>query len=187
VRVCVFCGSSTGRGPAYAQAARDLARLLAEQGVGVVYGGASVGTMGDLADAAVAAGAEVLGVIPQQLVDREIAHPGLTELHVVADMHERKARMAALADGFIALPGGAGTLEELFEVWTWGQLGLHTKPIGLLDVAGYYGRLRSLLEHMVVEEFLRPVSRDMLLVDEDPRSLLARMREYEPPPARSTR
>jgi len=126
VRICVFCGSSPGRGDRYRQAAVGLGRLLGERGIGLVYGGATAGTMGVVADAALQVGGEVFGVIPQALVDREIAHTGLTELHVVKDMHERKAMMAGLADGFIALPGGAGTLEELFEVWTWAQLGLHT-------------------------------------------------------------
>src|SRR5215208_6565109 len=138
MRICVFCGSSPGRGDAYGAAAAGLGRLLAERGIGLVYGGASVGTMGIVADAALAAGGEVVGVIPQALVDREMAHAGLTDLRVVADMHQRKATMADLSDGFVALPGGAGTMEELFEVWTWALLGLHAKPIGLLDVNGFY-------------------------------------------------
>ena len=171
-RICVFCGSSPGRGDTYRDAAARLGRLLAESGIGVVYGGASVGTMGVVADAALGAGGEVVGVIPQALVDREVAHTGLTDLHVVADMHERKALMAELSDGFIALPGGAGTLEELFEVWTWAQLGLHTKPIGLLDVAGFYEPLAVLLDHMVAEGFLAATNRDLVVRDPDPAALL---------------
>jgi uncharacterized protein (TIGR00730 family) len=181
VRICVFCGSSTGRTPAYAEAAAGLGRLLAERGIGLVYGGATVGTMGIIADAVMTAGGEVHGVIPRQLFDREVAHRGLTELYEVADMHERKARMAELADAFIALPGGAGTLEELFEVWTWSQLGLHTKPIGLLDVAGYYQRLQPLLDHMVAEGFLRPEYRDALRIRADAPALLDELLTAVPP------
>ncbi|HEY9293192.1 MAG TPA: TIGR00730 family Rossman fold protein [Microlunatus sp.] len=181
MRICVFCGSSTGRIPAYAEAAAGLGRLLAGRGIGLVYGGATVGTMGILADAALAAGGEVYGVIPQQLVDREIAHRGLTELYEVTDMHERKAKMTELADAFIALPGGAGTLEELFEVWTWSQLGLHSKPIGLLDVAGFYDRMEPLLDHMVAEEFLKPAYREALQIDADPQMLLKRLAAVQAP------
>lgn len=140
-----------------------------------MYGGASVGTMGALADAALAAGGAVHGVIPRQLVDREVGHPGLTQLFEVADMHQRKAKMADLADAFVALPGGAGTLEELFEVWTWSQLGLHTKPVGLLDVQGYYSRLAPMLDHMVDEQFLAREHRDALQTDADPQVLLDRL------------
>lgn len=179
MRICVFCGSSSGRSE-YVEAARHVGTTLAERGIELVYGGAKVGTMGAVADAALAAGGRVIGVIPRGLVDREIAHKGLTELHVVADMHERKAKMAELSDGFVALPGGAGTLEELFEVWTWAQLGLHTKPVGLLDVAGYYGHLTRFVEHMVVEGFLKPPYRDMLLVDPDLLRLLDRFTGYQP-------
>lgn len=181
MRICVFCGSSPGRLPLYAAAATELGQLLADQGIGLVYGGATVGTMGVIADATLAAGGQVYGVIPQQLVDREIAHRGLTELHEVADMHQRKARMAELADAFIALPGGAGTLEELFEVWTWSQLGLHDKPIGLLDVNGYYGQLLPLLDHMVDEGFLRPQYREALQIESDPRRLLELLGEAPTP------
>jgi hypothetical protein len=181
VRVCVFCGSSAGRSERYAAAARSLGRLLAERGIGLVYGGASVGTMGALADATLAAGGEVIGVIPQQLVDWEIAHTGVTDLQVVADMHERKARMADSADGFVALPGGAGTLEEFFEVWTWAQLGLHDKPLGLLDVDGFYRPLLAFIDRMVGEEFLRPDYRDMLVVADDPAVLLDHFVAYRPP------
>jgi uncharacterized protein (TIGR00730 family) len=142
--------------------------------------------MGALADAALAEGGEVVGVIPQSLVEREIAHTGVSELHVVADMHERKATMAELADGFVALPGGAGTLEELFEVWTWAQIGLHAKPIGLLDVGGYYQPLCRMLDHMVAEGFLKPRYRDALIIDADAESLLAACQAYSPPGDRFT-
>jgi uncharacterized protein (TIGR00730 family) len=184
VRICVFSGASRGRSERYAASARALGRVLAERGVGLVYGGASVGTMGVLADAALAAGGEVVGVIPQHLVDHEIAHRGVSDLQVVADMHERKARMAAIADGFIALPGGAGTLEELFEMWTWAQLGLHSKPLGLLDVDGYYQPLLAFIDHMVTEEFMRSAYRDMLMVASDPAVLLDCFTAYEPPPSK---
>jgi uncharacterized protein (TIGR00730 family) len=172
VRVCVFCGSSTGRGSEYAQAAADLGRLLAERGITLVYGGAQVGSMGTLANAAMAAGGEVIGVIPGGLFSREVPHEGVTELHVVADMHERKAKMAELSDAFLALPGGAGTLEELFEVWTWAQIGIHQKPIGLVDTDGFYRPMMRMVDHMVTEGFLRPESRGMLQISEDPAELL---------------
>ena len=175
MRICVFCGSSPGRLPAYTESAATLGRLLAERGIGLVYGGATVGTMGVIANAALAAGGDVYGVIPQQLVEREIAHRGLTELYEVADMHQRKAKMAELADAFIALPGGAGTMEELFEVWTWLQIGIHDKPIGLLDVESYYSRLEALLDHMVEEGFVKPQYRAALQVDADPVRLIDRL------------
>jgi uncharacterized protein (TIGR00730 family) len=151
---------------------------MAKRGNALVYGGASVGTMGVVADAALAAGGEVFGVIPRSLVDREIAHPDLTELHVVESMHDRKALMAELADGFVALPGGAGTLEELFEVWTWALLGLHAKPIALLDVDGYYDPLLAMTRHMVDEGFLGAAHRDMLLVEREAGALLDRLSTY---------
>ncbi len=182
MRVCVFCGSSTGRGSTYVDGARLLGRSLAERGIGLVYGGASVGTMAVVADAALDASGEVWGVIPRALVDREIAHRGLTRLDVVEGMHERKARMAELADGFVALPGGAGTLEELFEVWTWAQLGLHQKPIGVLDLGGYFASLQRLTAHMVEEGFLTAEHRDMMSVDSDVTVLLDRLTSYEAPP-----
>jgi uncharacterized protein (TIGR00730 family) len=172
VRICVFCGSSTGRAERYAESARDLGGLLAKRGIGLVYGGASVGTMGVLADAALQAGGEVIGVIPDALTTRELAHRGLSELHEVPGMHERKAKMAELSDGFLALPGGAGTLEELFEVWTWAQLGIHRKPIGLVDVDGYYQPLIRFVEHMVREEFLTETYHEMITVDADPAALV---------------
>jgi uncharacterized protein (TIGR00730 family) len=184
MRLCVFCGSATGRNGVYRAAAARLGRALAERSVALVYGGASVGIMGALADAALRAGGEVIGVIPSHLVASELAHHGLSELHVVEGMHQRKARMAELADGFVALPGGAGTLEELFEAWTWAQLGLHAKPCGLLDVAAYYQPLRVLVDRMVGEGFLRPAYRDMLLVERSPERLLDLLAGYRPPAAK---
>lgn len=181
MRICVFCGSSPGRGDRYRDAATALGSLLGRSSIGLVFGGGHVGSMGVVADAALAAGGEVIGVIPQQLVDRELAHTGLTTLHVVADMHERKAMMARLSDGFIAMPGGAGTLEELFEVWTWAQLGLHDKPLGLLDVDGFYEPLVVMLDHMVGEGFLAAHHRDMVARESDPAVLLDRLAAYEPP------
>ena len=171
--VCVYCGSSFGTDPAYLQATQALARTLVANGLRVVYGGAAVGLMGALADATLEAGGEVVGVMPQQLVDREIAHQGLTELHVVATMHERKALMAQLSDAFVALPGGIGTLEELIEVFTWSQLGLHSKPLGVLNTAGYYDGLTAFLDHAVAQGFLRPEVRERLLVAPDAEALLA--------------
>ncbi|KAA9158876.1 TIGR00730 family Rossman fold protein [Amycolatopsis acidicola] len=180
-RICVFCGSSAGNDPVYAEQAAVLGKLLAGRGLGLVYGGASIGVMGAVAEAALAAGGEVIGVIPKHLMRAEIAHAGLTELVVTEDMHERKAKMAELSDGFLALPGGAGTLEELAEVWTWAQLGLHAKPIGLVDVAGYYQPLRRFADHMVSEGFLRPQHRDLVLTDSDPAALLDAFADWEPP------
>jgi len=174
-RILVFCGSSPGARPEYVAAAHALGAVLAGRGLGLVYGGASVGVMGAIADAALQDGGEVIGVIPQRLVDREVAHAGLSDLRVVATMHERKALMAQLADGVIALPGGTGTLDELFELFTWSQLGLHHKPIGLLDVAGYWQPLLRFLDHAVSERFLRAEHRDTLLVDTDPEALLNRL------------
>ncbi|MBP2476451.1 uncharacterized protein (TIGR00730 family) [Crossiella equi] len=172
MRVCVYCGSSPGKGGKYVEAARHLGTVLAEQGVELVYGGASVGTMGVVADAALAAGGRVQGVIPQGLWDREIAHQGLTELHLVADMHERKAKMAALSDAFIALPGGLGTFEELFEMWTWAMLGIHAKPLALLDVDGYYTKLNEFLDHARDEQFIQPRFRDLVFTESDPLRVL---------------
>jgi uncharacterized protein (TIGR00730 family) len=180
VRICVYAGSNPGADPAYAEAARELARLLAERGIGIVYGGAKVGLMGIVADAARAAGGEVHGVMPQALIDREIGHDGLTELHVVGSMHERKALMAELSDGFVALPGGAGTLEELIEIYTWSQLGLHDKPMGALNVRGYYDGLAALLDHAVREGFLRPEHRAAMHVEPTPAALLERFDGWRP-------
>ncbi|MBX3024033.1 TIGR00730 family Rossman fold protein [bacterium] len=181
-RVCVFCGSSPGNSPEFARAAERLGRALAEAGIGLVYGGASVGLMGRLADSALAAGGEVVGVIPRALVDREVAHHGLADLRVVGSMHERKALMADLADGFVALPGGLGTLDELFEILTWAQLALHAKPVGLLDVDGYFAPLLAFLDSAVAARFLAPAHRAMLLVADDPAALLTAFRGYTPPP-----
>jgi uncharacterized protein (TIGR00730 family) len=180
-RLCVFSGSSPGAHPEYAQAARELGGALAAEGIALVYGGASVGLMGVVADAALDAGADVVGVIPQALVDREIAHPRVADLRVVGSMHERKALMADLADGFVALPGGMGTLEELFEVYTWTQLGLHSKPLGLLDVRGYYAQLAAFLDHAVEERFLTPEHREMLVVEERADAMIAAFRNWRPP------
>jgi uncharacterized protein (TIGR00730 family) len=180
-RVCVYCGSSPGRDRAYREAAVALVQTLAERGLGVVYGGAHVGLMGVVADEALAAGAEVIGVIPQALVDREIAHPGLADLRIVGSMHERKAQMAELADAFVALPGGLGTLEELFEVATWSQLGLHVKPCGLLNVLGYYDGLAGMLDHAVAERFLRPENRAIIIVEPDPGAMVDALAAWTPP------
>jgi uncharacterized protein (TIGR00730 family) len=177
-RVLVFCGSSPGRLPDYAEATGELGRLLAERDLEIVYGGASVGLMGVLADAALGAGGTVIGVIPSRLVEHEIAHAGLTKLHVVETMHERKALMADLADAVIALPGGSGTLDELFELFTWSQLGLHRKPLGLLDIAGYWQPLLAFLEHAVGERFLRAEHLDALLVEASAPALLNSLAGY---------
>jgi uncharacterized protein (TIGR00730 family) len=179
-RICVFCGASPGARPAYREATEELARLLAEQGIGVVYGGGGVGLMGALADAVLAAGGEITGVIPRPLLEREIAHRGVTDMRVVASMHERKALMAELADAFVALPGGIGTLEELFEVYTWAQLGLHRKPCALLSVEGYYDGVADFLGHAVEERFLREETRELLMVESEPAALLGRLRDFEP-------
>jgi len=175
MRLCVFCGSSSGTRAVYRTAAEAFGALLAQRQIELVYGGACVGLMGALADAVLAGGGRVIGVIPEALTAREVAHRGLTELRVVGSMHERKALMASLSDGFIALPGGIGTLEELFEVWTWSQLGLHAKPCALLDIDGFYSGLSGFLDHVVVEGFLKPKQRQALLVEADADALLERM------------
>ncbi|MDW8283586.1 MAG: TIGR00730 family Rossman fold protein [Myxococcales bacterium] len=175
-RVCVFCGAGNGHRPDYRRAAESTGRLLASCGLGLVYGGGSVGLMGALADAALAAGGEVIGVIPEALATREGVHRGLSELHVVQTMHERKALMAHLADAFVALPGGFGTLDELFEVLTWAQLGLHRKPIGLLNVAGYFAPLCRMIEQATTEGLLQPEHAGLLLVEEEAEVLLERLR-----------
>ena len=180
-RLCVFCGSSAGTDPAFLASARGLGALLARQGITLVYGGGHVGLMGALADAVLGAGGRVVGVIPRALWDREIGHGGLTELHIVETMHERKALMASFADAFVALPGGLGTLEEIFEVWTWGQLGIHKKPCGFLDVNGYYASLFAFLDGAVERGLVRPEHRAMAIVDGDCETLLRRLAEYEPP------
>ncbi len=171
-RVCVFCGSSVGTSPAYAEAATALGALLASRGIGLVYGGGNVGLMGVIADAALAAGGEVIGVIPRALADREVAHTGLADLRVVDSMHTRKAMMAELSDAFIAMPGGVGTFEELFEAVTWTQLGLHRKACGLLNVEGFYSPLVAFIDQAVTEGFIRPVHRTAIVVDDDPARLL---------------
>ena len=180
-RVCVFCGSNPGQDPVYSRAADALGRTLARRGIGLVYGGGSVGLMGIVANGALAGGGEVQGVIPKALARKEIAHEGLTKMHVVPDMHTRKAKMTELADGFIALPGGYGTLEELFEVVTWAQLGLHAKPIALLNAAGYYDGLLNWIDSAVREGFLRPEHRRVILAGTEPDALLDAMARYEPP------
>ncbi|GAA1294270.1 TIGR00730 family Rossman fold protein [Saccharothrix xinjiangensis] len=180
MRVCVYCGSSSASST-YLSAARRVGATLAGRGIEVVYGGGRVGTMGALADGALEAGGRVIGVIPEALVGWEVAHEDLTELHVVAGLHERKAMMAALSDAVVALPGGAGTLDELFESWTWAQLGVHAKPVGVLNVAGFFDPLLAMVEHMQVEGFLKPAYREMLLVDDDLDRLLDRFADYRPP------
>lgn len=181
MNLAIFCGSSAGNHPAYLEAAQQLGQALANADIGLVYGGASVGLMGAVADAAKAHGGKVIGVIPRTLVDREIAHTGLDDLHVVNSMHERKALMAELSDGFIALPGGIGTLEELFEVWTWAQLGHHRKPCALFNANGYYDKLIDFLDHGTREGFLKPMYRDMLIVEQSVECLLEALKEYQPP------
>jgi len=176
MRYCIFCGSNRGASPSYASAIAELARCLAASRIGIVYGGGKVGLMGVLADAALAEGGEVVGVIPRMLVDKEIAHRGLTELRVVGSMHERKALMADLSDAFIAAPGGYGTLDEFCEILTWTQLGLQKKPVGILNVDGYFDRLLALFDHAVTEQFVKPMHRDMIVTDDTPQSLIARMR-----------
>lgn len=178
--LCVFCGSSSGAKPVYGQAAHTLGDTLARAGIDLVYGGAHVGLMGKVANAALAAGGKVTGVMPTALVEKEVAHSGLTEFHQVASMHERKALMADLSDGFIALPGGAGTLEEVFEVWTWAQLGYHEKPVALLNVDGYYGQLLGFFDHVVGEKFLRREHADMVIVETDAARLIEACRAYQP-------
>lgn len=180
-RICVFCGSSAGARCEYRAAAHELAALLVAEGIGLVYGGASIGLMGVVADAVMSNGGEVIGVIPRQLSEWEIAHTGLTELRLVDSMHERKAMMFDLSDGFIALPGGLGTLEELFEILTWLQLGLHVKPAGLINTSGYFRALSKFLDQTVTEGFVLPQHRKLLLVEDDPSVLLAKMRAFRPP------
>ncbi len=181
MRLCVFCGSNPGLEPSYLAMARALGRMLAQEKIALVYGGGAVGLMGAVADAALEGGGEVIGVIPQALMDKEIGHRGLADLRVVGSMHERKALMAELASGFIALPGGLGTFEELFEVWTWAQLGYHRKPCALLNAAGFYDRLISFLDDVVERGFVKPIHRSMLIVEDEPAALIQAIRGYEPP------
>jgi len=178
--VCVFCGSSHGSSPAYEQAAQEMGQAIAKRGWTLVYGGGNVGLMGVVADAALAAGGKVIGVIPEALLARELGHHGVTELRVVNTMHERKAMMADLADAFIALPGGIGTFEEFFEVLTWAQLGIHQKPCGMLNTRGYYQPVLELLSNAVHEGFLRTAHQQMVLTSEEPDELLEKMEAYRP-------
>ena len=182
--ICVYCGSSPGRNPAYSSAAKALAKELYSRDIGLVFGGGAVGVMGVIADAVLEAGGEVIGVIPRALAKKEVAHYGLTELHVVASMHERKAMMAELADGFIAMPGGWGTLEEIFEMLTWAQLGFHEKPCGLLNVEGYYNNLVGFLEHSFEQEFVRDLYRPILMQANEPAALLDQFSTYQAPKVR---
>ncbi|QKI81653.1 TIGR00730 family Rossman fold protein [Kroppenstedtia eburnea] len=179
--ICVFCGSSPGSSPVYMEGAKQLGISLAEAGITLVYGGARVGLMGAVADTVLAHGGKVIGVIPKSLVDREIAHTGLTDLHIVSSMHERKALMSELADGFIALPGGSGTLEEFFEVFTWAQLGHHQKPCGLLNLNGYYTPLLQFIDHTIGEGFMKEDYRAMILSESGPEPLLQRFEQYQAP------
>jgi len=180
-RICVFCGSSPGARPEYLNAAQQLGYTLASKDIGLVYGGARVGLMGKIADAVLEKAGEVIGVIPKGLVEKEVAFTGLADLRVVDSMHERKALMANLADGFIALPGGLGTIEEFFEAVTWAQLGIHPKPCGLLNVEHYFDRLTDFLDHTVNEKFVESEHRSMILMDEDPERLLQKFETYHPP------
>jgi uncharacterized protein (TIGR00730 family) len=180
-RICVFCGTNTGSRPDYGAAARELGRILAEQGIELVYGGASVGIMGELADSVHEHGGHVTGIIPQQLMEKEVAHTGIANLIVVASMHQRKSQMADMSDGFIALPGGIGTLEGFFEILTWSQLGIHAKPSGILNVAGYFDGLTRFLDHAVKEGFLTEEHRSAIIMETEPRRLLERMQAYTPP------
>lgn len=179
--VCIYCGSSLGNRPEYAEQAAVLSRTLVRNGISIVYGGARVGIMGVIADTTLAEGGKVVGVIPRALVEKEVAHQGLSKLHVVESMHERKALMAELSDGFIALPGGMGTLDELFEVLTWAQLGFHSKPCGVLNVSSYYDQLLSFISMASSEGYIRPQHRDMLIVSDSPDELIALFESYRPP------
>jgi uncharacterized protein (TIGR00730 family) len=179
-RICVFCGSSEGSRPEYPAAAEEMGLELVRRNIGLVYGGGNVGLMGIIADAVVRAGGEAVGVIPENLMAREVGHKGLTKLHVVRSMHERKALMADLSDAFVALPGGFGTLEEFCEVLTWTQLGLHAKPCGILNIVGYYTPLLAMFDHAVEERFLKPENRELVLAGESPAELLRALEEWHP-------
>lgn len=179
-RIAIYCGSSRGNDPVFETAAAQLARYLVSQGIGIVYGGGNVGIMGIIADAALAAGGEVIGVIPESLLAKELGHQGCTELHITQSMHERKQLMVDLSDAFIALPGGFGTLDELFETLTWLQLGFHGKPVGLLNVAGFFDPLLTFLDHMTATGFLKAEHRASLLMETDPTALLQSMRTFQP-------
>lgn len=173
--ICVYCGSSPGANSAYVEAAAELAAVFHARQIQLIYGGASIGVMGAVADGMLAVGGEVIGVIPEGIKDKEVGHQNLTQLHVTSDMHQRKAMMAGLSDAFIALPGGLGTLEELFEIWTWSQLGFHDKPFGLLNVAGYYDGLLSFLDHAVAEAFIQQTHRELLICETSPETLVERL------------
>lgn len=179
--VCIYCGSSMGNSSKYAEQAAILAKTLAQNGITIVYGGAKVGIMGVIADTALAKGGKVIGVIPKALVEKEVAHQGLSKIYVVESMHERKALMAELSDGFIAFPGGIGTFEELFEVWTWAQLGFHSKPCGVLNVSSYYDKLLAFICHASSEGFIKPQHKDMLIVTDSADELLSQFESYKPP------
>lgn len=180
-RICVYCGSHTGNRPEYINAAQQLARAMVGRNIGLVYGGASVGLMGTIADTVLSEGGEVIGIIPSGLFVREVAHTGVTELREVETMHERKAMMADLSDGFIALPGGLGTIEEFFEIWTWAMLGMHKKPCGLLNAGHYYDKLIDFIDHTVSEQFVNQKYRSMVFVEEDPDLLLQKFESYKAP------
>ncbi len=180
-RVCVYCGSGIGGRPEYADAARMLGKALVDRGLGLVFGGGRIGMMGVIARTVLEQGGDVVGVIPRSLHEMDLALTDVTDMRIVADMHERKALMAELADAFIALPGGYGTIEELFEILTWAQLGFHRKPVGLLNVARYFDELIRFVDHATVQEFIDPLHRDLLLVDQTPHGLLAKLAKYEPP------
>ncbi|MBD1912078.1 MULTISPECIES: TIGR00730 family Rossman fold protein [unclassified Leptolyngbya] len=180
-RICVYCGSNFGDRPAYLQAAKELGIALADRDMTLVYGGGRVGLMGAIADATLAAGGQVIGIIPQALFDKELAHTGLTDLHIVGSMHERKSLMAELSDAFIAMPGGLGTFEEFFEIATWTQLGFHKKACGLLNIEGFYSELLSFLNHATNEGFIRSEHRSIVLTDEDPATLIEKLRHFEVP------
>lgn len=183
-RICVYCGSNPGRLPVYREIAAELGRELVGRDLALVYGGASIGVMGAVADAVLESGGEVIGVIPQSLAIREVAHTSLSELIVVNSMHERKALMAELADGFVALPGGWGTFEEIFEILTWAQLGIHSKPCGLLNIANYFDHLALFLQHAMDERFVREEYKPMIIMEQDPKLLLDRFSQYQPPQVR---
>lgn len=180
MRICVYCGSSAGKKPLYRRAAQELGHLLARENIGLVFGGGSVGLMGAVADAVVEKGGEVIGVIPEALARLEVAHEGVSKLHIVQDMHERKALMASLSDGFVAMPGGIGTMEELFEVWTWLQLGMQDKPCALYNVGGFFDQLKSFLDWITEQGFLKQEHRNLLFESDDPAAIIQSIREFEP-------
>lgn len=180
-KLCVYCGSSVGKRPEYLQGAKQLAKILVSGGIELVYGGATIGVMGIIADAVLDYGGKVTGIIPEDLMGKEVAHQGITELMIVPSMHERKAVMADISDGFIALPGGIGTLEELFEIFTWAQLGFHRKPVGLFNINGYFDHLITFLDMAVEEQFMNMIHRSMLIVEHDPGLLIQKLKSYESP------